>query len=151
MSIENLPIIQEIARKLRNFDHPSIDSSKTEVKILPAQQSAVLEVKLYDLDGHSIVQDVPIGDGYAVPGMQVSIYPYSKRIHIENCYVQPQYHGRRIGTAFVSHLMTSARQVKIKNASLVADTETDAAPYWKKIHHFEEKDPNHPQYLEKKI
>ncbi len=151
MSIENLHIIQEMARKIHPFNHPSIDPSKTEVNVLPAQQSVVLEVRLYSPDGQSVVQDLPLGKRFSIPGMQISVYPYSKRIHIENCYVRPEYHGRKLGTTFVRHLLGAAHEVHIKTASLVADTETDAAPYWRRVHQFQVADPNHPQYLERRL
>lgn len=136
-----------IVGKLRTFNHPLVDDARTQL-YLKMQRDYYLALRLFDRSGNYVIEDRPIAPGFSLPGLALTLKPAEREVRIDNIYLQPSYHGKRIGSDFVDHLVEAARENRARKISLIADAETAAAGYWKKMG-FRAADPYREMYFER--
>tara|TARA_Y100000310_G_scaffold343387_1_gene450776 strand:+ start:1809 stop:2261 length:453 start_codon:yes stop_codon:yes gene_type:complete len=139
-----------IANRLRDFQHPDVNRNRTEVSVTPfGHKKTLLRVELYANDGTYII-DPWIVNGKERPGLLFTIDAISRSINILAIYLDREYQGRGIGTDFVTCLETAAINEKIREMALKPDDLTAAAAYWQNKHGFVF-DPYKPSLMIKRL
>jgi hypothetical protein len=133
----NLAVVGLFAKQMQSFEHPAVDSSRTEIvpHSIGDNGKICVGVNLYDDSGNLLFEDQEVDSNSSLPGMLVNI-DLSGRLGIENAYIKEEYSGQRIGTGFISDLMETARKFGFESISLVADKDTGAKTYWTEKHGF---------------
>ena len=143
--------VQLMEEAIKAFSHPVVDSLRTKVSSEITLKQSSLEVKLYDFKGNYVLQDLKIGQEYMFPGLLLTAHPLDKRVQIESIYVKPEFKGFGIGTAFVYEMMNCAKRSGYERMRVVADVETNAQAYWRRVHGFESVDEVMPLVLEREL
>jgi len=139
-----------IAERLRNYQHPDVDSTKTEVTVeMLGNKQSLLRVELYAKDDTNII-DGWYMSGKKRPGLLLLVNDFTRNIRVLGIYINKDYRGRGIGTDFIACLEGAAIDAKIKSMTLQPDDSNGVASYWQYKHGFIT-DANKPSIMRKRL
>jgi hypothetical protein len=138
MTLYNPSVAGLFAKKVQAFQHPAVDSSKTELVPYSIGSNGTMisiGVNLYGHEGELLIEDREIGEDDLMPGMLFTV-DLNGELRIDNAYIKGEHAGLGVGTQFICDLMETARSFGFDGVQLIADESTGAERYWTKKHGF---------------